>query len=396
LPERATYVEPDAIMGSPTCADLFSGAGGLSLGFCQSGGLPVAAVDHDPDSMATYGRMFPEGIDIHCGPIEGWIPRIETGSLTVAIGGPPCQGFSLARGLRFVDDPRNHLYRHFVRFLADFSPRWFVMENVPGITSIGRGLLLHQIFEDFRAIGYSVECRVINMADYGIPQMRRRAIFVGNRVNAHFAWPIATHAKAEPNVLTLLPGAEPYLSIRDALGDLPWSLGEYFAHRANSQMRGPRNRRVDRDPAFTLRVRGDEFALCDTPATGAFAPGPMPSERLTYSEPLNWFQDDMREEPPPWIQPDKKAATRRRRPPRLTGTRRLSLRELARLQTFPDWFGFSGVPSSQARQIGNAVPPLFARQLFRAILASDQAKRIESELGGIQQSADNHIEVFGA
>jgi DNA (cytosine-5)-methyltransferase 1 len=364
--DRSRY-RPRLSIGVPTCVDLFCGAGGLTLGFCQAGGLPVAAVDHDRESIASYRQMFSICPEVHCSEIRTWHPEIDPGSVDVIIGGPPCQGFSLARGFRFLNDPRNHLYKEFVRLVSRMNPRWVVMENVPGITNIGRGVLLEQIREDFADIGYWIECRVINMAEYGVPQTRRRAIFVGSRVTDYFSWPEATHSAKTVGEPSLFGERDRFISVRAALGDLPWPLGSYFSHRANSQMRGPRNRRVDVDAAFTLRVRGDEFALCETAAVAAFAPGPAPQEELSWGPVTDAFQVLMREPPPPWVRDYQAPPTRRRRPPALKGCRRLTVREQARLQSFPDWFTFAGNPYAQGRQIGNAVPPRFARMLFAAI-----------------------------
>ena len=150
----------------PTCIDLFSGAGGMSLGFLMAGGNPIGAVDNDKDSIRTYQKLFPKAPDVFLGDIEEWKPKENLSGVDVIIGGPPCQGFSLARGLRFVDDPRNHLYKNFVRAVDYSKPSWFVMENVQGITNIGKGIVLQQILEDFENIGYSLEYKVVNMAEY--------------------------------------------------------------------------------------------------------------------------------------------------------------------------------------------------------------------------------------
>ena len=363
----AAWPSHKSISDVPTCVDLFGGAGGLSLGFAQAGGLPLAAVDNHADSTATYRRMFPMASDVHCGDIEAWSPsRKYIGKVDVLIGGPPCGGFSLARGLRFVDDPRNHLYKHFVRLVRFFRPAWIAIENVPGITNIGDGVILKQIYEDFDELGYALSHRVVNMAQYGVPQTRTRAIFVGNRQGRAFEWPTPTHAPEGKLSPQLFRDWRPYVPVGDALGDLGWPMGAYIAHRANSKMRGPRNRRVDIDPAFTLRVRGDEFGLCENPATGPFAPGLVPDTPMSYGSISHPYQVLMRESPPAWI-------CRRRVPrrsgaiPPLVGSRRLALREQARLQSFPDWFEFEGRPSSQSRQVGNAVPPLFARILFERV-----------------------------
>ena len=350
----------------PQCVDLFAGAGGLTLGFFLAGGTPIAAVDNHKDSMATYKKMFPMVKETFLGNIEEWIPQMQLNDLDAVIGGPPCQGFSLARGLRFVDDPRNRLYKYFVDFVKKFQPKWFVMENVQGITNIGKGSILREIYQDFSDIGYVIDHRVINMADYGVPQKRKRAIFVGNRLNREFIWPNPTHIPRTKKQPLLLDSINEYVTVFDALSDLPWPMGNYFSHRANSKMRGPRNRNVYTEPAFTLRVRGDEFALCEHPAEGAFSPDPLPDVDFSYRPIANEFRMLMREDAPSWIE-NTTIPIVNDPPKTLKGTRRLSVREQARLQSFPDWFEFAGTPYNQSRQIGNAVPPLFAKKLFLSI-----------------------------
>lgn len=345
--------------------DLFAGAGGLTLGLVHAGGEPIAAVDHDLDSTRTYANMFPTCKDIFYGNIEDWNPDIKE-DVDIIIGGPPCQGFSLARGQRFLNDPRNSLYKEFIRIVDRVRPKWIVIENVPGITNIGDGVILEQIYEEFRAIGYWLDHRIINMADYGVPQTRRRTVFVGSRITSHFSWPEPSHTKGG------------YVTIKEALEDLPWELGRFFSHRANSQMRGPRNRMVDTDPSFTLRVRGDEFAFCKRPATGAFAPNLLPKANLAYHPITSGYQELMRRKAPKGIEIERIPLANRSKVG-FKGTRRLDVREMARLQSFPDWFEFSGSQYSQAKQIGNAVPPLFAEKLFDAIFKQHQALQGEHE-----------------
>ena len=286
----------------------------------------------------------------------------------VIIGGPPCQGFSLARGLRFVDDPRNHLYKFFVKAVRHFNPKWIVMENVQGITNIGKGAVLNQILEDFSDAGYEMTCKVINMAEYGVPQLRKRAIFVGNRIGVNFKFPDILRQKVKQNNpskdLFELP---PYASVNAAIGDLHLPIGNYFSHRANSKMRGPRNRDAHTEPAFTLRARGDEFALCEKQATSAFIPGPVPNEEIVYGGIQNELQEYFRFAKPNWSNEERFSAVNAVNNKMLKGSRKLTILELARLQSFPDWGEFTGTQYSQARQIGNAVPPLFAYRLFRHV-----------------------------
>jgi DNA (cytosine-5)-methyltransferase 1 len=353
---------------SPTCLDLFSGAGGLSVGFAIAGGTPIGAVDFDEDSIKTYKSIFPYAEDVACADINSWKPKSRKGQVDVIIGGPPCQGFSLARGLRFVDDPRNHLYKHFIDVVRYYKPKWFVMENVEGITNLGEGIILRQILEDFASIGYSVDYKVINMAEFGVPQLRKRAILVGNKSGIKFEWSEAFCYDPRKNATPPDSKVQAYSSVNDALGDIVLPQGNFFAHRANSQMRGPRNRNAHTEPAFTLRVRGDEFALCEEPAKAAFIPGPVPSEDIAFRAPQNELQELLRNCHPIWLASDKKLISRQNASS-LKRTRRLTIREQARLQTFPDWISFHGRTTSQARQIGNAVPPLFAMQLFKRIFS---------------------------
>jgi DNA (cytosine-5)-methyltransferase 1 len=353
-------------IGKSKCIDLFSGAGGMSLGFLMAGGNLAGAVDIDPDSISTYRTLFPMA-ETFIGDIKRWTPSDKLKNIDVIIGGPPCQGFSLARGLRFVDDPRNHLFKEFVRIVNHYKPRWFVMENVQGITNIGKGAILQQVLEDFATIGYHVDYKVINMAQYGVPQLRKRAIFVGNNIKEVFHWPKITHTKPDKNGNLFGAPLPRYRSVNDSLGDLLLPVGNFFAHRANSKMRGPRNRDAHKAPAFTLRVRGDEFALCEKPAVSAFIPGPEPQDNHQYLKPENEIQEFFRHKSPTWIKNSTKIKSIHSDKIPLRGTRKLTIRESARLQTFPDWVNFMGSKSSQARQVGNAVPPLFAYQLFSRI-----------------------------
>jgi DNA (cytosine-5)-methyltransferase 1 len=354
---------------APKAIDLFSGAGGMSLGFLMAGGMPICAIDNDSDSIATYKKVFPMAGDSFLGKIEDWKPKNSISGIQVIIGGPPCQGFSLARGQRFVDDPRNHLFKEFVKAVEFYKPDWFVMENVQGILNIGGGIILEQILEAFQSIGYTLDYKLINTAEYGVPQLRKRTIFVGNKHGVDFEWPSQVNKKAVNTIDLFTSNLPGYISVNEALSDLYLPTGNFFSHRANSQMRGPRNRDAFKDPAFTLRVRGDEFALCEHPATSAFIPGPIPVGDLVYLKPETSIQDYFRAPGPKWIQPVAKPVCIKAEKLHLSGTRKLTITELARLQSFPDWVKFEGSVYSQARQIGNAVPPIFAYHLFKKIFS---------------------------
>ena len=189
--------------------DLFCGCGGLSLGFEMAGFDVVLAIDNWEDALVTYRQNHRHSIALN-GDLLTLDPmdvEREYGlhDISVIIGGPPCQGFSVA-GKRIIDDDRNKLYKSFVRFVKHFKPKAFVMENVPNILSIGGGAIKDSIVKDFSELGYKVVYRALTASDYGVPQNRRRAIFVGLR-DKTFDYPI--------------PNVKEKVTTEEALSDLP-------------------------------------------------------------------------------------------------------------------------------------------------------------------------------
>lgn len=165
--------------------DLFCGAGGLSLGFTQEGFVTTLANDIEACCVDTYSHNHPETPRDHIvlGDIRNVVDHLEEllkdKRVDIVVGGPPCQGFSMANRQRLIDDQRNHLYKNYVEVVKRVQPTFFVMENVKGMLSVA-----DQVKEDFRAIGYTVECRILNAKDFGVPQNRERLIYIGNRVGA--------------------------------------------------------------------------------------------------------------------------------------------------------------------------------------------------------------------
>src|SRR5574344_2144227 len=190
--------------------DLFCGCGGLSLGFEKAGINILLGIDAWQDAITTfnYNHKNSQGL---CADLSTLNPKdvesnLNNKSVDIIIGGPPCQGFSVA-GKRIIDDERNKLYKNFVRFVDYFKPKAFVMENVPNILSIGDGIVRDAIVKDFSDLGYKVVYKVLTASDYGTPQNRRRAIFVGLKNGADFSFP----EKSVSNLTTSF----------EALSDLP-------------------------------------------------------------------------------------------------------------------------------------------------------------------------------
>ena len=159
---------------------LFAGAGGMDLGFKNAGFDIGWANDFDPDSVKTYKRNFGDHI------VLGDIEKIKTNQMPdnpdVVIGGFPCQGFSIANLGRSVDDSRNKLYKQMLRVIRVKKPKYFVAENVEGILTLGKGAVIQKILKDFKSIGYKVDYKLLNAADYGVPQARKRVFIIGNRL----------------------------------------------------------------------------------------------------------------------------------------------------------------------------------------------------------------------
>lgn len=304
---------------------LFSGAGGLDLGFIQSGHHIVWANDIDHDAVATYRRNI--GLNI----VESDIQQINVNSIPacdVVIGGFPCQGFSMANLRRSTDDERNTLYRFFCKVVAAKRPKFFFAENVKGILSLGHGTVIKMIVHDFEQLGYTVSVNKVNMADYGVPQIRQRVILVGERRDL---LPMVQYDFPKPHYSKDGLRGKPWISIREAIGhfpdiDMPNNIPNHVCSSYKVVYRDfTAHRKTDPDkPSPTILARGNgKGGVCAIP--------------------------------------------------HYNGKRRLSVRESAAVQTFPDDFVFIGSMTSCYRQIGNAVPPRFSRLLGESLINAENA-----------------------
>jgi DNA (cytosine-5)-methyltransferase 1 len=356
--------------------DLFSGCGGMTRGFEDSGAFrSVFAVEFDRDAAATYAANF--GDHVACGRIEdvAAFPRAD-----VVIGGPPCQGFS-PLNREAVGFERRGLWTEYLRALEAVEPRAFVMENVPE-------LLRSAEYLEFRlraeALGFEVEGAILNAADFGVPQRRRRAIVLGVRSAAGLPWPAATHAdpSVDPSAnplsfvthrVTKDKGPHtgpsrlaPWVTFREAVEGLPLRADGKRWHRP----RQPRPESVRRYKAVP-RDGGDRFAMqrnLDRAGLGDLVPRCWREKptgttdvfgRLWWDRPALTIRTE-------FYKPEK---GRYLHP---SAHRPITVREAARLMSFPDDFLLpeDQSMSSIARQVGNAVPPLLARRIAEALAAS--------------------------
>ncbi len=376
----ARAVAPLADAGGPhivgrvsrlTLVDLFAGCGGMTRGFEDSGAFrSVFAVEFDRDAAATYAANF--GDHVACGRIEdvAAFPRTD-----VVIGGPPCQGFSpLNRAA--VGFERRGLWQEYLRALEAIEPQAFVMENVPELLRSAEYVEFHRRAE---ALGFKVEAEILNAADFGVPQRRRRAIVIGTRAGAP-AWPSPTHADPATNPLTFVahratkvrdPFTEPsrpapWVTFREAVEGLPLQADGRRWHRP----RKPRPESVRRYKAVP-RDGGDRFAMqrnLDRAGLGDLVPRCWREKptgttdvfgRLWWDRPALTIRTE-------FYKPEK---GRYLHP---SAHRPITVREAARLMSFPDDFVLpeDQSMSSIARQVGNAVPPLLARRIAESLAAA--------------------------
>jgi DNA (cytosine-5)-methyltransferase 1 len=310
---------------------LFSGAGGLDLGLSKAGHEIVWANDIFLDAVSTYRSNIGDRIDTR--DIRE-VPSNEIPACDVVVGGFPCQGFSVANWSRTSDDPRNGLFKAMVRIVNDKEPRYFVAENVKGLLSMCKGKAIEEIEAAFSAasrFGYRVQHQLVNAADYGVPQMRMRVIIVGVRSDQPdlpVFPPTPTHA--DPKLARKL-GLKPWLSVGKALAHFPEpEAGQDIPNHENSKYKLSFNgylghRFIDPSkPSPTVTARGDDRGGV-----------------VVLHHPNN--------------------------------KRRMTARELAAVQSFPDDFVFSGTKTSAYRQIANAVPPLLGQAVGAMLAEADAA-----------------------
>jgi DNA (cytosine-5)-methyltransferase 1 len=361
-----------------TAMDLFCGAGGLSEGFRQAGYHVLVGNDVDAAAGATYRATHPEA-DFILGPIQeiavdrlmaaGGVTR---GELDVLLGGPPCQAYSVYNHQRGLHDARAGLFREYLRIVDGLRPKWVVMENVTGITSIAGGAVVQSIKDELRGLGYAVDCRVLKAEEYGVPQERRRIVFIGNRLGAPIDFPTPTHGPAGG-------GLAPFTTIWDAIGDL--------APLANGQKPGPQPYVDEARHWFRAYARDGASGLVgnhDAPRLS-----PVNEARMRHIPIGGSWRDIPFELLPDGMKRAKRSDHTKRygrmRPDGLSCTvltkcdvhwgayihphqdRAISVREAARLQAFPDSFVFQGSRTEQYVQVGNAVPPLLGRRIAEVV-----------------------------
>lgn len=374
-----------------TAVDLFCGAGGLTLGLANAGFNVIFGSDIDSACALTHARNFPdipfERADV--GQLSGEQilahAGLRPGELDLLVGGPPCQGFSII-GQREIWDPRNGLFRHFLKIATALEPRCVVIENVPGLATLNGGAVLGEIGRAFVEAGYRVECAELLAAQYGVPQMRWRMFFIGWRMDQEEAggFPSPTHGRCGigelvPNRTITPDDMRGFLTIGQAIGDLPaitagTSLARYGSKPIGAYQEAMRAGSSDLQNHYAARLSAVNLARISLLKPGQdwrdlpqdmLPPGMQRAHRKDHTRRYRRMQ---------WDGVARSIITRFRDPKSGEYThpeqdRTISVREAARIQSFPDWFVFEGGHSQQYDQVGNAVPPLLARAVGHAVHA---------------------------
>lgn len=352
--------------GSPTTIDLFCGGGGLSYGFESAGFHIVAGVDEQDAFRETYehNHSDAEFLEADLNEISGKeiLDRVEldAGDVDVVIGGPPCQGFSLAQANSNPGDERNFLVTRFIKAVYEIEPDWFLMENVPQIATMEDGAVREYIIEQFEKIGYTVNFKELNSVEFGVPQKRRRAFFIGTSSGSEFTFPEGTHRQSVSQTTLGANDTKPPVPVKDAISDLPalepgeikTEYGSAPQSEYQALMRDGGNLTNHKAPNHGEKVINR--------IKRAEQGGKIPYDSWSQKRRLSW------DEPAPTLLGGPRPTYHFAHPDQHRG---LSVRERARIQSFPDRFEFHAPIAKQRQITGNAVPPLLAEAIANSILS---------------------------
>ena len=341
--------------------DLFCGAGGLSCGFERAGYNIIAGIDNDIEALHTYKKNHKNTLVIQHDLSKNLLDvdskdiiNLKKLKIDVIVGGPPCQGMSIA-GKRIGNDPRNNLYKAYKKLIEYYKPKVIVLENVPTIMSLFNGKIATAIVNDFSAQGYTVSIHTIFASDYGVPQKRKRTFFIGLLGNK-FTFPIAS-TKNMP-ITTFV-----------ALSDLPLlehNLGapelEYAMPARNQYQKTMRNKskKIYNHEAVAHTAKTKKI-IAMVPDGGNYKNLPLELQK-TRKVHIAWTRMNSKK-------PSFTIDAGHNHHFHYKANRVPTVRECARLQSFPDTFIFYGKRSNQYRQVGNAVPPILAKTI------ADELKR---------------------
>jgi DNA (cytosine-5)-methyltransferase 1 len=376
--------------------DLFAGAGGLSVGLQMAGFNPILANELVPIYAETYKANHPSTM-MFVGDVRQVCEKnlrktlhVKKGDVDLVAGGPPCQGFSINAPIRSLDDDRNHLFKDFLRVTEELLPKAVLIENVPGIISLGKGTVVEQLYKELNRLGYSVGHRILFAGHYGVPQMRYRTIIIGIRGKMKIEFPepqykatgVANFTGAKELCMNVSPlfskSLKPHTSAWDAISDLPAITPGLYTEKLKYSKKPQNN--------YQKLLRKGSNHICNHNCSKLSA---INIERLKHIPQGGSWRDIPFDLLPDGLKRARRSDHTKRygrlHPDALCSTvltkcdphwgsffhpyqdRVISVREAARIQSFPDKFVFLGSLTQQYEQVGNAVPPLLAKEIGETI-----------------------------
>lgn len=356
--------------------DLFSGVGGLSFGFAHDSDFEIIAANEILPNMAKAYQLNHPNVKVYCKDISQFGINdiindlgLDENDIDLIVGGPPCQAYSTV-GKRLIDDPRGLLFQQYFRVLKEMKPKVFLFENVKGLLSMNKGKLFIEIIQLFESIGYKVSYKLLNAADYGVPQIRERVIIIGTKLDSKFFFPEPTHYNPLEGQ-QLFNDLKPYLTLSDAISDLPFIKSgeesfEYFSNPQNEFQKLMRKNSSQKILDHNAPNNNSKLVKLMEALPDGGTPNDLPEEMRPTSGFANTYCRLW------WNRPST-TITRNLSTPSSSrcihpkAPRPLTTREGARLQCFPDNYQFYGSRGDKNLQIGNAVPTFLSEVLKDSI-----------------------------
>ena len=357
--------------------DLFAGVGGLSYAFSKDPNFEIVAANEILPKMAKVYELNHPTVKLYCKDIKEFGSYdlkkdlgLEPKDIDLIVGGPPCQAYSTV-GKRIINDPRGKLFQEYYRILKEVMPKVFIFENVKGLLSINNGELINTIISLFESLNYSVTYKVLNAADYGVPQIRERVIIVGTRLRKQYHYPKPTHYNPEKCNLSSNNTLKPYLKLSDAISDLPiiGNNDEGFEYRSDPQndfQKRMRKNAPSKIMDHNSPKNSDEMIYMMKLLPDGGTPKDLPLDIRPKSGFGNTYSRLWWDRPSTTITrnlgtPSSSRCIHPKSP------RPLTTREGARIQCFPDDYIFYGSRGDKNLQIGNAVPTLLSLAIKNSI-----------------------------
>ena len=366
--------------------DLFCGVGGLSYGFAHNDNFEIVAANEILPNMAKAyslnhpaAKVYAEDVkDFNAEKIEKDL-GIKSGEVDIIVGGPPCQAYSTV-GKRLIDDPRGKLFQEYYRVLKEFNPKLFLFENVRGLLSMQGGELLETIISLFESLGYKVQFKVLNAADFGAPQLRERVVMIGSKLNSEFQYPNQTHRNPREATELFKENLKPYLTLEEAISDLPFIKTNEESFKYASEPKNNFQKLMRRNAPKKLMdhnapKNNEKLVKIMELLPDGGTPNDLPENLRPTSGFKNTYCRLWWKRPTPTITrnlstPSSSRCIHPKTP------RPLTTREGARIQCFPDNYQFYGSRSDKNLQIGNAVPTFLSIAISKSILENFKADKL--------------------